>query len=174
MAGTGWQRTWVRIVTTLLTAAIMFMIYFFSTENATQSDHRSGIISMAVIRVVHPEYGQMDAEEQKTVYDEVQHIVRKCAHFTEYMLLGFVIRLCLESWFGFRKNRFFRLGADGIAGGTVYACTDEAHQMAIEGRMGAWSDVLVDAGGVMTGVILGTLLIRHTEKKKTGRNPQGE
>ena len=27
---------------------------------------------------------------------------------------------------------------------------------------------------IAVAVILGTLLIRHTEKKKTGRNPQGE
>ena len=165
MTRTGWQKTWVRTATTLLTAAVMVIIFFFSTESGDESDRRSGVISMTVIRLIHPEYEQADEETQKSIYDDVQHIVRKCAHFTEYMMLGFMIRLCAESWFGNRQRRKGRLGAAASGAGILYACTDEAHQMAIEGRMGAWTDVLVDAGGVLAGAAIGTLLIRCLEKR---------
>ena len=173
MRGTGWQKTWIRVLTTLLTGALMIMIFCFSTENAIQSDQRSGVISIAIIRIIQPEYQKMDAETQKTVYDEIQHAVRKSAHFTEYMMLGFMIRLCLESWFGSVSRRKCRLGMIGVGAGTAYACTDEAHQMWVEGRMGAWSDVLVDAGGVISGVILGTILIRYTERRSVSKQSQG-
>ena len=41
----------------------------------------------------------------KELYDRIQFIVRKCAHFTEYMMLGFISRLCAESWSGHRTKR---------------------------------------------------------------------
>ena len=43
MARTGWQNPWVRAVTTILTVAVMVMIFCFSMEDAENSDKRSGI-----------------------------------------------------------------------------------------------------------------------------------
>ena len=165
MTRTGWQNAWVRAVTTLLVAAMMVMIFCFSMENAEESDQRSGMISMLIIRIFYPEYEKTDEVQQKAVYDQVQHIVRKCAHFTEYMLLGFLIRLCLESWFGHRMKRYRILALIGFGMGTAYACTDEAHQLAIDGRSGQWTDVLIDGSGVLAGVTLGTLLIKSLARK---------
>ena len=165
MTRTGWQTPWVRIVTTLLTIAVMVMIFCFSTENAEHSDRRSGVISIRIVRIFHPEYEQMNPEKQKEIYDNVQHIVRKCAHFTEYMMLGFLIRLCLESWFGHRMKRYRILALIGFGSGTGYACTDELHQLSIDGRSGQWTDVLVDSSGVLAGVVLGTLLIKSLNRR---------
>ena len=92
-------------------------------------------------------------------------MVRKCAHFTEYMVLGFLLRLCLESWFGHRMKKYRILALIGFGAGTAYACTDEAHQLGVEGRSGAWKDVLVDAGGVLLGVALGTMLVKTLNRK---------
>ena len=165
MARTGWQNPWVRAVTTILTVAVMIMIFCFSMENAENSDKRSGNISIQIITVFHPDYGQMDAGNQQTIYDRVQHIVRKCAHFTEYMMLGFLLRLCLESWIGHRIRRTRFAGLAGFIAGAAYACTDEWHQLSIDGRSGQWTDVLVDSCGVLFGVTLGSLLIRSLSRK---------
>ena len=91
MTETGWQRSWVRILTTLLTAAVMVMIFAFSTEDAEHSDRTSGLISRRVLSIIHPEYEQLEESRQKLLYDDMQHIVRKCAHFTEYMVLGLIV-----------------------------------------------------------------------------------
>ena len=165
MRRSGWQNSWVRAVTTLLTIAVMMMIFCFSMENAEKSDRRSGVFSSAVISIFYPEYNHLDAEEQQAIYDNVQHVVRKCAHFTEYMMLGFLIRLCLESWFGHRMNKYRILALIGFGAGTAYACSDEMHQLAIDGRSGQWTDVLVDSSGVLAGVTLGTLLIKSLNRK---------
>lgn len=170
MARTGWQNPWVRAVTTILTVAVMVMIFCFSMENAENSDKRSGDISVQIITVFHPDYEQMDTNSRKTIYDRVQHIVRKCAHFTEYMMLGFLLRLCLESWIGHRIKRRWIAGLAGFGAGAVYACTDELHQLSIDGRSGQWTDVLVDSCGVLAGVALGTLLIRSLSRKNTGNS----
>lgn len=169
MERTSWQNPWIRAATTLLTLAMMIMIFCLSMENAEKSDRRSGVFSECVVRFFCPEYDLLDAAEQRTVFDRIQHIVRKCAHFSEYSALGFLIRLCIESWFGYRtgKSRYLTLAGFGVGAG--YACTDEAHQLAIDGRSGQWSDVFVDSCGVLAGVMLGSLLIRKLKKKNTAR-----
>ncbi len=159
---TGWQTPWVRAVTTLLTVVVMVMIFCFSMETADDSDKRSGVISEVFIRIFFPGYEQMDPARQQAVYDNVQHIVRKLAHFTEYLMLGFMIRLCLESWFGRRKILF----PCAWAAGTVYAGTDELHQMLVDGRNGQWADVLLDSSGIMTGVLIAGLILFATWKKR--------
>ena len=164
MKRTGWQNPWVRVITTLMTVAVLFMIFFFSMEDAERSDRRSGMISVRIIPVFHPDYGQLDELTQQSVYDRVQHIVRKCAHFTEFTILGFLLRLCLESWFGHRTQRHRTLALAGLGAGAAYACTDEMHQMTTAGRSGQWTDVLVDSCGVFCGVLLGTLLIKSLKR----------
>ena len=160
MTRSGWQNPWVRVVTTLLTVAVMVMIFCFSMENAETSDKRSGFIAMPVIRLLHPDYDQLDEAARDEIYAGVSLVVRKCAHFTEYMVLGFLLRLCLESWFGHRMRKYRILALIGFGAGTAYACTDEAHQLGVEGRYGEWRDVLVDACGVLLGVTLGTMLVK--------------
>ena len=156
MERNGWQRTWVRIVTTVMTAAMMILIFRFSMETAERSDRTSGVVTDRVIDTFYPDYESSSQERQRSIYDSVQHLVRKTAHFTEYTLLGILIRCCLESWFGRKKW----LEAAAWAGGTIYAGTDELHQLLIDGRSGQWSDVLLDSGGVLTGVLLAGLVIR--------------
>ena len=162
MKRTGWQQTWVRILTTALTAAMMIVIFCFSMEDAEKSDQTSANISKEVVHVVHPDYDQKPPEIQRGYFDGVQHFVRKTAHFTEYTLLGLLIRLCLASWFGKRKWLF----PAAWGAGTLYAGTDELHQLLIDGRSGQWSDVLLDSGGVLTGALIAGLILAMTWKRQ--------
>ena len=162
MERTGWQQTWVRILTTTLTVAVMVMIFCFSMENAEHSDQTSGKISMEVIHVIHPDYDEKPPQVQKAIYDDVQYVVRKIAHFTEYALLGLMMRFCLESWFGRRKG----MSPIAWAGGTLYAVTDELHQLQIDGRYGQWKDVLIDSSGVLAGTLAACLILHLIFKKR--------
>ena len=161
----GIQRTWVRVLLTALTVTVMTLIFFFSTEPAEQSDRTSGRIAMLVIHAVYPEYDRYPEKEQRKVYDDIQFLVRKAAHFTEYLVLGIMIRLCIESWFG--KKRF--LNTTGWVYGTLYACTDELHQLLTDGRSGQWQDVLLDSCGVLAGILI-TALIRRRRERKAGKS----
>ena len=83
----------------------------------------------------------------------------------EFAVLGVLLRLCLESWFG--KQRW--LGPAGWTAGTLYAGTDEIHQIQVAGRTAQWTDVLLDSAGVLTGVLLAALtvyLIRKSFSRK--------
>ena len=165
MVRTGWQRIWVRILTTVLTVCVMVMIYDFSTQNADRSDHTSGFISNAIIPILYPNYASETPEHRQEIYDSVQFVVRKCAHFGEYTLLGFLLRLCLESWIGHRIKKRYPLLLTAFFGGTAYAGTDEWHQKLIDGRSGQWTDVLLDSCGVLFGAFLGDRLIILLERK---------
>lgn len=170
MLFSGWQRTWVRILTTVLTIAMMLIIFLFSMENAENSDRRSGVFTNAVISLIRPEYPHLSQEEQQKIYDDISLIVRKCAHFAEYAIFGLMLRFCLESWFGQRFRSVYPLSLISFAGSVIYACTDELHQLMIDGRSGQFTDVLVDSCGALSGIILGTLLIAcsGTGKKDGG------
>ena len=164
------QKTWIRILLTLLTAAMMVVIFFFSSQNAEKSDQTSGRVSKVIVKVVHPEYEKSTEEKKAEIFNGVQHAVRKTAHFSEYLALGILLRLCLESWFGHRARKSRSLFLAGLAGGAAYACTDEAHQLAVAGRYGEWTDVLVDSGGVLAGAAAASLLIRLTERRRAAKH----
>jgi VanZ family protein len=114
--------------------------------------------------------GGIPAILDRQLFEEVQFSVRKAAHFTEYMILGLLIRLCLESWFGKRKS----LPVSSWAAGALYACTDELHQLLTDGRSGQWQDVLIDSSGVLAGVLISTLalkLVRRNARTEKGTDP---
>ena len=69
-------------------------------------------------------------------------VLRKCAHVTEYAILGALLLRALGS----------ELAA--AAWGIAYAVTDEIHQHFVPGRQGAPMDVAIDALGVVVGVAI--------------------
>ena len=55
------------------------------------------------------------------------------------------------------------------AGCTLYAATDEIHQLFVAGRTGKWQDVLLDSSGALAGLLLAMFmlwLIRRRRAKK--------
>ncbi len=169
------QKTWVRVLTTAMTVTVMVMIFCFSMQQAERSDATSGWLAHRIIALIRPDYESLSAQEQKSVYDGVQLVVRKCAHFTEFALLGFSLRLCLESWFGGRnegdgdreKRRDGSVGILSVSswmGGTFYAALDELHQTLVDGRSGQVTDVMIDSAGVAVGMLLGILLIKRISR----------
>lgn len=160
---TGWQQGWVRILTTALTICLMVLIFFFSAEDADRSNATSGMVARWFAERFTAGFSEMTAEEQQALIDDIQFTVRKSAHFLEYTALGFMIRCCLESWAGDRRKK--GLGPAGWTLGALYAATDEAHQLLVDGRGGTVTDVLLDSSGVLTGVLIWTLIFRCLNRK---------
>jgi VanZ family protein len=69
-------------------------------------------------------------------------ILRKCAHATEYAILGGLL------------YRAFEREAPALAAGIAYAATDELHQHFVRGRHAAPVDVAIDAIGVALGMLV--------------------
>jgi VanZ family protein len=72
-------------------------------------------------------------------------VLRKCAHVTEYAILGFLLlRAIGHEWLA-------------LLVGIAYAATDELHQHFVAGRHGSPVDVLIDT----VGLLIGTLLVQR-------------
>jgi VanZ family protein len=69
-------------------------------------------------------------------------ILRKCAHVTEYAVLGALL------------YRAFEREAPALAAGIGYAATDEVHQHFVRGRHASPVDVAIDAVGLACGMLL--------------------
>jgi VanZ family protein len=69
-------------------------------------------------------------------------VLRTFAHFAEYGILGALL------------YRALRRGPAAIALGSLYAVTDEVHQVFVSGRHGSLLDWLIDTAGVAAGVLL--------------------
>lgn len=130
----------------LLTFLIMLFIFCQSALPAEASKQESGLI---VSRLAQ----WLQADE-----DLISFVVRKGAHFLEYLVLGI-------SLFWTVRDLRIKHGRvpDGLAGravlvpwvvGVLYAVTDEVHQYFVPGRSCELRDVLIDACGVAAGMAI--------------------
>lgn len=155
------HRPWIRIVSTVLVLALMTGIFLFSSQGR-DSEATSEVFAFIIIDTIHPEYSDLSSEDQSIIWVAAQHIARKAAHIFEYMLLGFLILICLESWFIWNKKHKWL----AFAIGSLYAVSDEIHQYFIPGRSCEIMDMLIDSLGVFLGVLLAIKLIKSIEKAK--------
>ena len=84
---------------------------------------------------------------------ELHHIIRKCAHFTEFALESFFVAKTLAA---FRVRRQTWL-AYALLIGLLTAVIDENIQLYSIGRSGQVTDVLLDFSGTIAGVIIAML-----------------
>lgn len=149
------DKTWAKILTTFLTVLVMALIFVSSAQNADESNMTSAFFSNLLVRFFRPEYDSLPPAEQQAVFDTIQAVVRKTAHFSAFALLGVCLRLCLESWFG--ESR--RLWLWSLLGCVLYAVSDELHQLISNGRSCEIRDMLIDSAGALAGIVLAGLIL---------------
>ena len=157
----------MRILLWLAVVLVAGMIFWFSAQNGTASSQLSGGITEKVVVVVEPDYASLPEPEQQTLFDAVQFAVRKSAHFSEYALLGFLLRLLCASY-ALRRG-----GLVAWLCGTGYAATDELHQWFVAARSAMWQDVCLDSSGVFAGVLFATgilALIAYRKRRRTSHD----
>jgi VanZ family protein len=84
----------------------------------------------------------------------VHHIIRKCAHFTEYFILSLLILRGIRAGRHGVRLAWAVLAILLVAG---YASLDELHQRFVPGRTPAVTDVLIDTSGGATAQALAAL-----------------
>ena len=78
------------------------------------------------------------------------HLVRKLAHFAEYAMLGALIGSVLLA----RKRTSFFHWSYGLLCALAVAVLDESIQLFVDGRGAQVTDILLDTGGSLTGLLL--------------------
>lgn len=158
-----WKRRLWRGLLWIILLSMMGIIFGFSAQDASASEAVSEVFAAPLARLLSYMRGGLEGAEYARMYRSAHLFVRKAAHFTEYALLGLTITLLMGSY-----RLRARWGFLAWALGTLYAVTDELHQLSSYGRAGQWQDVALDSSGVLLGVLVATLINRkHNCHKKT-------
>lgn len=144
-----------KIISTAIVLLMMALIFLFSAQQGDRSDETSLSVGGVIGQIFISDFEQWTPEERFSFAERVNHPVRKLAHATEYAVLGGLMAAMFGAY-GLRGWRRF-----GAAWGctTLYACTDEFHQLFVPGRSGQLTDVLIDSSGALAGVLLCLLAV---------------
>jgi VanZ family protein len=82
--------------------------------------------------------------------------IRKCAHFTEYFILSWLILRGLRGDNKVAKIQWSLLTIALVFG---YAALDEFHQSFVPGRTASFRDVLIDTSGGIAAQVVAALLV---------------
>ena len=120
-----WLIAWRVIFTFALIGCIVF-IFSNSLQIADVSEGASGRV-LGILQGILRHLGLPGAADRLTM-----HIVRKLAHFCEYLLEGFLLMLCLRVY----TRHFFKHVSWPMLGGLLTALTDETIQLFVPERPG--------------------------------------
>ena len=143
-----WLIAW-RVISTFALIGCIVFIFSKSLQIADVSEGASGRV-LGILQGILRHLGLPGAADRLTM-----HIVRKLAHFCEYLLEGFLLMLCLRVY----TRHFFKHVSWPMLGGLLTALTDETIQLFVPGRSGQVTDIWIDFSGVMTGLLVGLILL---------------
>lgn len=126
---------WVLII------AWMILIFVMSNEPATISDEKSKFV-IYVFNILGITLDSFFGEL-------ANFVVRKTAHFSEYMILFLLLYNVFRNYSNFKGACILSILM--VLG---YACTDEIHQLFVQGRTGRVQDVLIDTSGGVFGMVI--------------------
>ena len=126
------------------------VIFSFSAEDGNSSGSFSLEVTRFIGRTFVPGFSQRTPKEQARWVSAAHPVVRKCAHFSEYTLLGLLTALTCVLIFSRPAWRALL----PIAFCVICSALDEWHQTFVAGRSGNFRDVLIDSGGALFGLLL--------------------
>ena len=130
-----------KLISLGLLIAWMVLIFVMSSQPANVSDSQSiGILkSLSKIGInINGIFGNL-----------ANFVIRKCAHFIEYMILALLVLNLLK--LRFKKEQLIIMTISFVF---IYACSDEIHQLFVQGREGAIRDVIIDTCGGITLILI--------------------
>lgn len=140
-------------------AAFLLMVCFVWGNSLVPGDE-SGSLSMGVVELVQ---GALAAVGLPCDW-VTNFVVRKTAHFTEYLVLALI------GMQAFRPHRAPLSGARiALAVVSILAvpCLDETIQLFVGGRSGQVRDVLIDCSGALTGALITLAASRLRARKRS-------
>ena len=145
-----------------LTVMWMLVIFVFSSQPADESTETSLFLGEIIESVCVPGFSDLSPEEKRLMAENIDFFVRKTAHATEYAVLGILLGLSMGD---FTEEAYYKRQYRPYLVGTLYAGTDEIHQLFVPGRAGLFTDVMIDSAGVLAGLLLLCVLKKITERQ---------
>ena len=157
-------RFWARffLIAAIVTAALIF---WFSAQKGARSQAMSDPLTLHMARMLRPDFMTLSRRARRSYLEMLSNVVRKNAHFCEFMLLGFNLMGTMRFYFLDVPDAACRLRAMGIA--VLYAASDELHQLFVSERSAQVLDVLIDSAGSVTGTLIMTLCLALLARLET-------
>ncbi len=138
------------------------LIFCLSHEPSSVTTHTTHTFSKTIFSSINFCIGNVFSKEEiEDISVSLFVFMRKGAHVFLYFILTILLFLFFHT-FSFKEDLFLISFLFAI----FYACTDEIHQLFIEGREGQIFDVFIDSIGILFGILLCYLFFLH--KKKQG------
>lgn len=135
-----------KFINIILLIIWMIIIFMFSNQNAKTSQATSDKVASDIVNTVEIVTGKdISTNDKKTFIDDTRFIIRKMAHFTLYLILGALAYLVFSNY-NISKPIIY-----SVIFCLLYACSDEIHQMFLDGRTAKIMDVFIDTCGSIIG-----------------------
>lgn len=130
-----------KMISWIMLIAWMGIIFFMS--------HQPGEVSSSQSELVLRIFSFLGIELNQYFGELATLVIRKTAHFSEYLILFLFAYNVSRFYFTTKKARLY-----SIIFVFLYASTDEFHQYFIPGRNMAFKDVLIDTSGGVIGYLI--------------------
>ena len=127
-------------ISIILVILWMSLIFILSSSNAAESNNQSNYIVNIISNILNISNTKI-----------LSYIIRKAAHFTEYLVLGILVNNMIKLY---NKKAYI-----AIIICILYAISDEFHQSLVPGRSPQIQDIFIDSIGSIIGIYL--LNIKH-------------
>ncbi len=124
----------------------MIFIFWMSHQTGSNSTEMSNGIVFTIL-----EHIPIDI-------DLLSFIIRKCAHMFEYFLLYLLL------FYGFYRSYNIKKYSLCYLLSILYDCSDEFHQLFIDGRTGLVQDVLIDTIGITIALVVVCYYFKRNKK----------
>lgn len=142
-----------RYVCSILLILWLCVISFFSGQNGVDSKK---LTTTSIDKVVTVTSHTSHKEKKDTIIQKWIKPVRKGAHTLEYLILGILTYLVLET-FPIKNKKLFWIS---FLCCVLYASIDEFHQSFVPGRLCSIWDVCIDSFGSMIGIIIIRIILK--------------
>ncbi len=156
------------ILSLLLIAVIVFLyvlIFIFSGQDGETSGGLSKKISRQCVEIFDKlDKGSWSDTLKQEIAENMEHPIRKLAHFTEYALLATAIGCLCILWLKPERQKWQWHGITLLI--FISAALDEWHQSFVPGRYCSFKDVFIDTCGGIFGLCVLYLICRNHERSR--------
>lgn len=137
-----------KVIKFTLVICCMLIIFMFSSDSGTASSKKSDSVIINLVDIISNK--KVNNKDRDKYIEKYVFPVRKCAHFTIYLVLGILVISLLSEY----RILNFKTVLYTLLIVFLYACSDEFHQLFVSGRSSEIRDVLIDSSGGFIGSYL--------------------
>lgn len=133
-----------------LSLLTMAVIFWFSSQNGEQSGGQSNALSEFFLKILKPNFENLNENEKQQLLNTTSQITRTIAHFGIYLILALFVTAFTNTYNIKRKKVIIY----SLIFCLIYSVSDEIHQIYVDGRTFQIIDIIIDNIGNLTGAFL--------------------